>query len=338
VGCAWNIPSVPTTFVALNNCRRCGALDILASLRFAQVLVQSYQDQFRNDPLREAWMPREITSLVTGFDVTFYKYLGSAHATMNIATIGLPTWLPPLESIEQADMAEAILDEHVKLIQQIRNGKGDEGSEEYTLLRLYRDFLSGHDLSPFWEFTTAYCGYLMSAREKNPFFQQLTTQGLEILMMSNTHERETYTPIVENPGFQHIADAIRRSTVYAQYRRSQKSDRTYDTRYGLAQELRRKSHRPAEFLDALGLFLQQYSEETAREEEKLAARLGHNELTKEDRKNYDLRYNISDEDLINIIALVDHYGSSLICSLLLAFGYAYHSNPKKAEDVVSVNA
>ncbi|HYU76208.1 MAG TPA: hypothetical protein VEL31_26345 [Ktedonobacteraceae bacterium] len=26
MGCAWNVPSVPTTFVALNKCRRCGAL------------------------------------------------------------------------------------------------------------------------------------------------------------------------------------------------------------------------------------------------------------------------------------------------------------------------
>ncbi len=30
MGCAWNVPSVPTTFVALNGCRRCGALSVQA--------------------------------------------------------------------------------------------------------------------------------------------------------------------------------------------------------------------------------------------------------------------------------------------------------------------
>jgi hypothetical protein len=308
-------------------------LDILASLRFAQVLVETYRDQFREDPLVEPWMVREITSLVQGFDVTFYKYLGSAHATMNIATIGLPTWLPALESIEQANMAADLLDEHITLVRQIRTGssssKNEEGSEEYTLLRLYRDFLSGSDQRPFWEFSTTYCGYVMSAREKNRFVHLFERQGLENLIMKNPREGAILTPIVESEGFKHIANAIRQSTITAQFRRAQLGIRTYDTRYGLAQELKRKAHRREEFMEALGLFLQQYSEETAREEEKLATRL-QRKLTLEDRRANNLRPNISESDLAEVASLIDQHGSGLICSMLLAFGYAKRSQNEEA--------
>jgi hypothetical protein len=296
-------------------------LDILAALRFAQALVDQYQTLFEQDGRLPPWLPREIVSLAQGFDVTFYKFLGSAYATMNISTIGLPTWLPRMESLEQVKAAQVMLDEHINLIRLLRNRRGEEGAEEYELLRLYRDFLSGDDLNAFWEFTTAYSGYVMSAREQNRYVQLFTTQGLEDLIMNNQQHGSMLKPIITNEGFKHIANAIRQSTITAQYRRTQLGDRTYETRYGLGQDLKRKAHSRAEFMEALSLFLQRYSEETAREEEKLALRLGR-QLTAEDRRNYKMRANISERDLHDIIALIDEYGPGLICSLLIAFGYA----------------
>jgi hypothetical protein len=304
-------------------------LDILASLRFAQVLVEHYKELYREDPLRLPWMPEKIVSLAPGFDVTFYKFLGSAHATMNISTIGLPNWLPKLENIEQVEAAEALLDEHVQLIRQLRNSQDKEGAEEYELLRLYRDFLSGNDLSPFWEFTTAYSSYLMSALEKERFIRPLTTQGLETLLMNHERDGATLTNILKNDGFKHIANAIRQSTISAQYRRTQLNDRTYETRYGLGQDLKRKAHRREEFMEALGLFLQQYSEETAREEEKLATRLGRS-LTSDDRRTHKLRSSVSERDIEDIAELIDQYGSGLICSMLIAYGYARRSADTEA--------
>jgi hypothetical protein len=248
---------------------------------------------------------------------------------MNISTIGLPMWLPKLESLKQVEAAEALLDEHIQLIRQLRNYKGEEGAEEYELLRFYRDFLSGDDLNPFWEFTTAYSSYLMSALEKMRFIRPLTTQGLEHLIMNNQHDGANLTNILKKDGFKHIANAIRQSTITAQYRRTQLSDRTYETHYGLGQDLKRKAHRREEFMEALSLFLQRYSEETAREEEKLAARLGHS-LTPADRSTYKLRGPVSERDIEEIAELIDQYGSGLICSMLIAYGYARRSADQEA--------
>ncbi|MBA2677878.1 MAG: hypothetical protein H0U76_05725 [Ktedonobacteraceae bacterium] len=297
-------------------------LDILASLRFAQVFVHHYKTLFEQEIALPPWMPRDIVSLASGFDVAFYKHLGSAHATMNISTIGWPAWLRRLENLEQVEVAEAILDDQIQLIRLLRNSKGEEGAEEYELLHLYRDFLSGHDLNPFWEFTSLYSAYLMSAREKNRFVYIFTVQGLENLLMNN--HSASLKAICEQEGFKHVANAIRQSTITAQYRRTQLGDRRYDTRYGLGQDLKRKAHRPAEFMEALGIFLQQYSEETEREEEKLSARL-QRKLTPEDRHANNLRSNISEDDLKEIASLIDQYGSELICSMLIAFGYAQRS-------------
>ena len=248
---------------------------------------------------------------------------------MNIATIGLPTWLPLPENLKQAEIAEVLLTEHTQLIRQLRNSKGEEGSEEYELLQDYRDFLSGNDLDAFWKFTTAYSSYLISAREKNRYVQLFTTQGLEYLFMNNQHDGVKLAPILAKDGFKHIADAIRQSTITAQYRRTQKGDRMYETRYGLGQDLKRHAHRPIEFMDALGLFLQQYEEETAREEEKLSARLG-KALTSKDRRDHHLRSTLYENDLNDIVELIDTYGSSLICSMLIAYGYARRSTDEEA--------
>src|SRR5207249_8048250 len=122
-----------------------------------------------------------------------YKDMGSTYATMNVASINLPQWLPGIAALSEAEATSKLLREHIQIIQQIRNSKGEEGSEEYELLRFYRNFLSGHDLKPFWKFTTAYSGYLISQREdeKNPkrHIRQFTTTGLEnILAMNNTKE------------------------------------------------------------------------------------------------------------------------------------------------------
>jgi hypothetical protein len=305
-------------------------LDILASLRFAQVIVQHHKVLFQQGNLwGDADLPDEPTSLAAGFDVTFYKFLGSAYATMNISTIGLPTWLPRLESEAQVEDAATLLDEHVKLVRLLRNSKDKEGAEEYELLHLYRDFLSGEDLNAFWKFTTVYSSYVMSANEKNRFVQLFTTRGLERLLMNNQRDGEKLKPILENEGFKHIANAIRQSTITAQYRQRQLGDRTYDIHYGLGQDLKRKSHRPREFMEALGIFLQKYSEETARQEEKVAIRLN-KKLTSEDRYKNKLRANVSDDDIADITELVDTYGSSLICSMLIASGYARRSVDEEA--------
>jgi len=309
-------------------------LDILASLRFAQVLVEQYRVMFEYEKQLQPWMPNKPASLAQEFAVTFYKYLGSAHATMNLATIGLPAWIPKMKTMADVQAAKALLDEHVHLIRSIQNNKGQEGAEEYELLRFYRDFLSGHDLHSFWEFNTDYSSNLISQREKekDPRIQirQLTYKGLEQLIMNSQEENPEAVAILESPGFQHIADAIRSATVFAQYRRSQHDDRTYEAQYGLGRELMRKARHGREFVIALTDFLVRYNDETALEEEKVARKIMNEEkrgqprpLTAKDRKSHHLRYMTTEDDLKEVVQLTNQYGSELVGSMLVACGYSF---------------
>lgn len=307
-------------------------LDIMASLRFAQTFIkfreQALKGQAEDDFLEE----EQIYSVAHGFETTFYKDMGSAFATMNVSAINFPQWLPHITTLDEAETAQIVLREHLQIIQQIRMSDGKEGAEEYELLRFYRDFLSGRDLKPFWKFTTAYSGYLISQREgeKNPQrrIRQFTTTGLENLFaMNNTPGQKRLSTITGNAGFKRIAYAIRQSTVKAQYRRSQLRDRTYEVRYGLGQELMREARYSDKFIAALSRFLQQYNAETAREEEKLANRLGGRTLTSEDRRSNKLRGSVAYSDIDEIASLIDDFGSEQVCSLLVAYGYA--SDPRK---------
>ena len=118
--------------------------------------------------------------------------------------------------------------------------------------------------------------------------------------------------ILEMPGFQNVAYAIRQSTVVAQYRKGQ-GDRRYDVRYGLGLDLTRKANYPAEFIAALSDFLHKYNAENAQ--------------VMENRPG-PYRRSIQTADIDDVVALVDKYGAPLICHLLVAYGYA--RSPREA--------
>lgn len=322
-------------------------LDILASLRltlaFVTLRLQALQGEANEDDFLEE---EQFYSLVHGLDVTFYKDMGSAYATMNVATLNLPYWLPQqITTLDEGETALALLQEHLHIIQYIRtirDGRAQEGAEEYALLRSYRDFLSGRDLRPFWRFTTAYSSYLMSQREheKNPkrHLRQFTLAGLEHLLMTNTlPAQKRLTMITQNEGFKQVAYAIRQATVKAQYRRSQERDRTYEVRYGLGQELMREVKYRDKFVAALATFLTQYNAETAREEEKLANRLERSREPQERKKLYQerkkLRRYVTPDDIDQVIALIDdkEFGAEIVGSLLIAYGYANDFAKRKTD-------
>ncbi len=117
-------------------------LDIMAALRFAQTFVtlreQALKGQAEEDEFSDE---AQLSSIAQGFEVLSFKDMGSAYATMNVSCINFPQWLPEIKTSDDAERALALLKEHLQIIQQIRNSKGEEGSEEYELLRFYRDFL-----------------------------------------------------------------------------------------------------------------------------------------------------------------------------------------------------
>ncbi len=299
--------------------------DIFASLRLAQVLVKHRQAQLSSRQGLEDWEEGPIVSIASGFDVAFYKDMGSAHATMNVSTINVPTWFPELMTTQQVEDAEALLQEHLRLIRRIEGYQGKEGNDEFELLRTYRDFLSGHDLYPFWTFAAQYGSYLFRQREheKNAlrWLPQLTMKGLDILVMQHQNQHEDLRVISQNRGFQHIASAIREATVRAQRRYSQENDNRYEVRYGLGQELIRKARYRDDFMNALNNFLFLYNAETAREEEKVARKL-QRRLRSEDYRTYRLRYPVTTADIDQLNELLDRNPTELIAKMLISYGYA----------------
>ena len=179
-------------------------------------------------------------------------------------------------------------------------------------------------------------------REKNParWIRQLSYEGLERVIMSDHMNSQVEKEIITSgESFQRVADAIRRATVFAQYRRNQHDDRTYEVRYGLGQELMRKARHKEEFLIALAQFLFAYNAETAQEDEKAAREIVRVEhiskprpLTKQDRIKYNLRYMTDEKDLQAIEELVNRHGSELVGSLLVACGYSFKTGESSAKE------
>jgi hypothetical protein len=274
--------------------------DVLAAIRYTQAMLEFTQQREGASLKARLFKHRRPNRVVSGFYTAFYKDLGNAVATMNLSFVGLPDWMQ-VESENGVADALDVLAEHEAIVRQF----DESHSDAYGLLLLYRDFLSGNDLWPFFYFTTAYSSYLISQRERpGGRARQFSTENLRRLIVN---VEPKLSKILETSGFQNIAYAIRQSTVVAQYRKAQ-GDRRYDVRYGLGLELARKANYPAEFIAALSDFLHKYNAENA-------------QLTEKGRPG-PYRRSIQTSDIDDIVTLVDEYDAPLICHLLVAYGYA----------------
>lgn len=271
--------------------------DILAVIRYMEALLSHFLAS-------EAGLSRLLAMrsmkkrIVSGFYTVFYKDMGNAIATMNMAFIGLPGWIT-VETRDDVTRYLNALDEFGKFVRQF----DETHSDAFALLQHLRDFVSGDDLRAFFQFSTAFPAYLMGMRERNKPARQLTTEFIERLIMSS--DKPLYF-ILEAPGFQNIAYAIRQSTVIAQYRKKQ-GDRKYDVRYGLGQELARKARYPQEFIAILSDFLHKYNSENA---QVMETRQG------------PYRRSIQTTDIEDIVRLIDEYGAETVANMLIAYGYA----------------
>jgi hypothetical protein len=252
---------------------------------------------------------------VAGLHTAYYKYLGSSAAVMNLSFINLPHWMR-IQTPEDVQDYKEVIAEHEAILHPLDEGK----SEVYTLLCLYRDFLSGQDWDAFFDFAAGYGRFLMAELEaKHYWVKPFTPETLRRLIMSSD---ENLSPILESEGFQNVAEAIRRSTVIPQY--IGRSTSLYDVRYGLGQDLKRKAHYKDDFIMALSDFMQSYNAENARVAEDLKRRYP-GELPEDVRRK--LRGSIQTTDITEIVRLVDTYGAKPVCNLLVAFGYA--KSPKE---------
>lgn len=281
-------------------------MDITASLLYTEALLKySVESEnlgiFANGP---------VSNLVSGMDVGTYQLLSrNSYTMMNLAFLGLPDWMPQINTFADAQIFLEIIQEHRERIRSIDESR----SEGYALLLQYRNFVSGNDLASFFAFCSGYSNYLISELERSHFYvKPFTETNLRRLIEMN---QPKLSPILENDGFRNIATAIRRSTVIPQYL-GRKTSR-FDIRYGLGQDLKRKAQYPDEFVRTLADFMQSYNEETVRVYERT--------------KGQSRRKTITTNDIEAVVALVDEYGSETICNLLVAFGYARDPKEKVEE-------
>jgi hypothetical protein len=135
--------------------------DVLASIRYTQAMLDFTSQREGASLKARLFKQRRPSRVVSGFYSAFYKNLGQSVATMNLSFIGLPGWIQ-VEGESDVGDALDVLAEHESIVRQFEESHGDA----YNLLLLYRDFLSGNDLRPFFEFTTAYSGYFISQKER----------------------------------------------------------------------------------------------------------------------------------------------------------------------------
>ena len=152
---------------------------------------------------------------------------------------------------------------------------------------------------------------------QKPKVWQFSEAKVEELM---SKAKTNLLPIAQNKGLKRIAKAIRQSTVQAQYFRYEQNDKRYDVRYGLGQELAQKAHDATEFTVALGKFLGHYNAESAQVRE-ATARQHEGKIPDEAKKK--LRGHTSPEDIEELLSLIPHFGSEVVCQLLVAVGYSH---------------
>ncbi len=292
--------------------------DVLAALRYTQAFLDYCKEEETNDLLAQLLGGKSPRDAVRGFHVAFYKNLGNSAATLNLAFINIPGWIK-LVGTQDVMLFREVLKEHEAVVSPL----DESHSDAFELLAAYRDFIASDDLEPFFQFCIGYSSYLVSQKERGKYAPQFTVENLRRLFMSAEPTLSVILDPEQHPGFQSIAYAIRQSTVVAQYNRKQKNDRRYDVRYGLGQELARKSRYPHEFITALSDFLQRYNAENAQVMENRAG---------------PYRKSIKTSDIDDIVALVDKFGSELICNLLIAYGYARTSKDKEEPQILEQGA
>jgi len=283
-------------------------LDVLADLEYTRIYLQQWLAG--NDTELKPWDPNP-GNFVSGLAVGFYKDLGSALALLNLSQIRLPQWMPVV-TVEGADHYLGLLTEHTSIVR----GLNEDHSDEYALLQSYRDFLSGRDLDAFYDFAAGYAHVLMSLLERHQPARPFTLGNLEVLLMGHNDDHPELATIISNEGFRNLATAIRLSTIVPQGQKARSAPLVYDVRYGLGDELKRKSGYPHELAQALGEFVHSYNQETMQVLE---------------RTGQQRRKMVTEHDLDQVLGLINVSTSRTVGNLLIAYGYARSAYQAPAE-------
>jgi hypothetical protein len=286
-------------------------LDVLQHIRYYQGLarhIREYLPEYEGD----TWV-ESIGGLV-GY---YYKDIGGTQIPFDETAFTLPDWLSGEMDAERLAAVEHLLEAHYELINGIRGRppKGDYTSDELHVVHAYRRFITLGEQDDWIDFAIAYTRYWFHNITEKPWltYANLHIDVLKETLMTLQNDKINYGPIIDTPGFQNIASAIRNSTVYLRYRKDVKKENVaFKVRHGLGDDLLRHAHDPAEFIADLSNFIHDY----ARESVSVEANTG------------EKRALIDANDVREIVELVNRYGSKVVAHLLIAAGYAANYRPK----------
>lgn len=275
-------------------------IDVLNILLLAKLLIENTGFSGRR---------RKIKDIVSGLHSVYQKSMGRKRAVVNIGFIQLPEFIEIGSKDDVQDWIE-IIDGQRSII-----GKMDEDKGAVQGLLMYRNFISSSNLNDFFKFSFWYADYLMNqyAKQKRPGI--FTFKTLNKFYISMDNQDFNLKDIIENEGFQAVAEAIRKSTVSLQY--LQKDQRKYEIRYGVAQALQTKSKTKGDLAEYIGEFISLYNAETSRKAEK------------EERA---FRKNVRDDKLTLFYGLLDKYPSKLVGAMLASYGFALPQKEKSDDE------
>jgi hypothetical protein len=282
-------------------------LDILAVLRVAEFLIQhspQAQEDMRTaleEALGFSLQDRTPAQVIEGLAITHYQSLGSAKVVSSIQVLAIPDWFP-IRHRDDALEWIAILDEHRRVIR----GLDDSHSDEIGLLLGYRRFLERRGqgaVDALLDFMGSYGPLLLRAWEAGRRMRVFRTHHLRRLLDGMAPQ---LSPIIADPGFEAIAQAVRRATVQAQFLKANGANDVREIRYDLLPELqraRRLGDREA-FIQVVADFVARYNAENARRRE----------MKKQAPAN------VRTEEFARFVRLVDEYGAGVVGALLCAYG------------------
>jgi len=273
-------------------------LDALAYLHYYRALVQTLTAQ------ADDFFDEERLAGLVGY---FYRDLGGTQVPFDETVFALPTWL----GLEVGDYAAALtlLEAHIKLISSIRGPRFELTGDELTLVGAYRQFITTGGTQAWLDFVIQHHFYRFSKMGESQFYVPDIHRSLvEETLMALQTDKQDYRPILENPGFQAVASAIRACTVTERYYQDVKNlkNRPFHVRHGLGADLLRHAHDAERFLAELSSFLHDY----ARESSNAQANTG------------ETRAFVSADNIADVVQLVSVYGSNIVAHLLVAIGYA----------------
>ncbi|QGG48984.1 hypothetical protein [Heliorestis convoluta] len=287
-------------------------IDIQNSLAMTSEIVK---DLFSSLDVGVEKQHKSPQQYIAALSTAYFKSLGTGKGLLNVSTIGLPTWFS-IETLQDKELWLQIAREHRSILERLR----EERLEEAELLFQYRDFLSTGKSITLLHFAVAYGIFVFHemSRDSKKILERLREELLSKLVISLNRR---YSDIINNPGFQAVANAIRRATVSEQYRRARQQDRKprpyYEVHYTLLTDLKRKAGSKKDAIARLSDFISAYNFENARITE-IIARSPDSFRDEEIMR----RPSITDQEITQLIHLIDDFGSEPVIVLLIAYGSA----------------